>query len=120
MLVATGSASANMRLSFVADHNEAAAKRGAEIYGKPTNIRRDAISALSDATIPCDVFVEATNSVVAAYDYCMAAIHRNAHCVLMNAEVDLFLGHLLRDAAKERNVIVTSDAGDQHGGRACK
>ena len=106
---------AGMRLSFVADHNEVAAKKGAEIYGKPTNIRRDTIAALNDAAIPCDVFVEATNSVVAAYDYCMAAIQRKAHCVLMNAEVDLFLGHLLRDAAKKRNVIVTSDAGDQHG-----
>ena len=104
-----------MRLSFVADHNEAAAKKGAEIYGKPTNIRTDSIAALNDATIPCDVFVEATNSIVAAYDYCMAAIKRNAHCVLMNAEVDLGLGHLLRDAATKQNVVVTSDAGDQHG-----
>jgi len=106
---------AGMRLSFVADHNEAAAKQGAQIYGKSTHIRTDTIATMNDPSIPCDVFVEATNSIVAAYDYCMAAIQRNAHCVLMNAEVDLFLGHLLRDAAKKKNVIVTSDAGDQHG-----
>jgi predicted homoserine dehydrogenase-like protein len=104
-----------MRLSFVADYDEAAAKKGAEVYGKPTNILKDSMAALRDPRIPFDVFVEATNSVVAAHDYCMAAIQRNAHCVLMNAEVDLILGYLLRAAAAKQNVIVTSDAGDQHG-----
>ena len=33
----------------------------------------------------------------------------------MNAEVDIVLGYLLRNAALKQNVIVTSDAGDQHG-----
>jgi predicted homoserine dehydrogenase-like protein len=61
------------------------------------------------------VLVEATNSIVAAYDYCQAAIERKAHCVLMNAEVDAILGYLLRDAAARQGVVVTSDAGDQHG-----
>jgi predicted homoserine dehydrogenase-like protein len=104
-----------MRLSFVADYDEAAAKKGAEVYGKPTNILKDSIAALKDPSIPCDVFVEATNSIVAAHDHCMAAIQRNAHCVLVNAEVDIVLGYLLRAAAAKQNVIVTSDAGDQHG-----
>jgi predicted homoserine dehydrogenase-like protein len=104
-----------MRLSFVADYDEAAAKKGAEVYGKPTNTLKDSMAALKDPSILCDVFVEATNSLVAAYDYCMAAIQRNAHCVLMNAEVDLVLGYLLRAAAAKQGVIVTSDAGDQHG-----
>jgi predicted homoserine dehydrogenase-like protein len=63
-----------MKLSFVADYNEAAARKGAEVYGKPTNILKDGMAALKDPNIPCDVFVEATNSVVAAYEYCMAAI----------------------------------------------
>lgn len=104
-----------MRLSFVADWNEEAAKKGAEIYGKPTRVVTDAIGALRDEKIPCDVLVEATNSIVAAYDYCLAAIERKAHCVLMNAEVDSILGYLLRDAAARQGVVVTSDAGDQHG-----
>lgn len=104
-----------MRLSFVADYDEAAAKKGAEVYGRPTNILKDSMAALKDPSIPCDVFVEATTSIVAAHDYCMAAIQRNAHCVLMNAEVDIVLGYLLRAAAAKQNVIVTSDAGDQHG-----
>lgn len=104
-----------MRLAFVADRDEAAALKGAEIYGKPTCVTTDTLAALRDENIPCDVFVEATNSIVAAYDYCMAAIERGAHCVLMNAEVDAILGYLLRDAAARQGVIVTSDGGDQHG-----
>lgn len=104
-----------MRLSFVADLNEAAAQKGADIYGKPTRVVTEALGALRDEKIPCDVLVEATNSIVAAYDYCQAAIERKAHCVLMNAEVDAILGYLLRDAAARQGVVVTSDAGDQHG-----
>jgi len=33
----------------------------------------------------------------------------------MNAEVDLVFGPQLQALAKENNVVVTSDAGDQHG-----
>lgn len=104
-----------MRLSFVASRSEAAAREAARLYGKPVRVTTDAIAALRDPSLPCDVLVEATNSIVAAHDYCMAAIERKAHCVLMNAEVDLMLGHLLRDAAAPQGVVVTSDAGDQHG-----
>jgi predicted homoserine dehydrogenase-like protein len=104
-----------MRLAFVADKDEAAAKRGAEKYGKPTHITSDCLSALRDETIQCDVFIEATNSIVAAYDYSIAAIERKAHCVLMNAEVDLCLGHLLQAESKTHGVVVTSDSGDQPG-----
>lgn len=104
-----------MRLSFVADMDEAAAQKGAELYGKPTRVFTDCMAALQDSSIPCDVFVESTNAIVAAHDYCMAAIERDAHCILMNAEVDAILGHLLQDAAQRQGVVVTSDAGDQHG-----
>lgn len=104
-----------MRLAFVADLDEAAARQGAEVYGKPTHVTTDALAALRDEKIPCDVFVESTNSIVAAYDYCLAAIERKAHCVLMNAEVDAILGYLLREAAARQGVVVTSDGGDQHG-----
>ena len=104
-----------MRLSFVADFNEAAAQEGARVYGKPTFVTTDGMAALKNEKIECDVFVEATNSIIAAFDYCMAAIQRKAHCVFMNAEVDLILGHLLQAEAKKQGVVVTSDAGDQHG-----
>lgn len=104
-----------MRLAFVADTDEAAAKRGAERYGKPTHTTTDCLAALRNERIECDVFIEATNSIVAAYDYCIGAIERKAHCVLMNAEVDLICGHLLQAESKRHGVIVTSDSGDQHG-----
>lgn len=104
-----------MRLAFVADKNEAAARKGAEVYGKPTVVTTDCMGVLKNEKIPCDVFVEATNSIIAAYDFCIAAIQRKAHCILMNAEVDLILGHLLQAEARKHGVIVTSDGGDQHG-----
>ena len=104
-----------MRLSFVADRDIKAAEKGQKVYGKPTLVTTDCEAALKDEKVPCDVFVEATNSIIAAYDYCQLAIQRKAHCVLMNAEVDLILGPLLQAAAKKQNVIVTSDGGDQHG-----
>ncbi len=104
-----------MRLSFVADRDLAAAEKGQKVYGKSTHVTTDCAAALKDESIPCDVFVEATNSIIAAYDYCQLAIQRKAHCVLMNAEVDLILGPLLQAAAKKEGVIVTSDGGDQHG-----
>jgi predicted homoserine dehydrogenase-like protein len=104
-----------MRLSFVADHDIKASEKGQQVYGKATHVTTDGMAALRDDKIKCDVFVEATNSIIGAYDYCVAAIDRKAHVVLMNAEVDLILGHLLQDAAKKAGVIVTSDGGDQHG-----
>jgi predicted homoserine dehydrogenase-like protein len=104
-----------MRLTFLADKNIIQAQKAAEIYGKPVHVTSDCIAALNDEQIVCDVLVEATNSIVDAYDYCMAAIDRKVHCVLMNAEVDLALGFLLRAAAEKKGVVVTSDAGDQHG-----
>jgi len=104
-----------MRLSFIADSNPAALRKGEEVYGKEVHKTTDGMAALKDERIPCDVFVEATNSIIAAYDYCAAAIERKAHCVLMNAEVDAILGYLLRDQAAKQGVVVTSDGGDQHG-----
>lgn len=104
-----------MRLAFVADRSEAALAKVAEVYKEPTLLTTDPIGALRNEDIPCDVLVEATNSIIAAYDYCLEAIQRKAHCVLMNAEVDAILGFLLRAEAAKQGVIVTSDAGDQHG-----
>jgi predicted homoserine dehydrogenase-like protein len=68
-----------------------------------------------DAALDIDVMVESSNVVVAAAYHCLAAIDRGAHVVLMNAEVDLAFGSLLAARAAARGVVVTSDAGDQHG-----
>jgi predicted homoserine dehydrogenase-like protein len=45
----------------------------------------------------------------------LQALRSGVHVVLMNAEVDLALGPLLHAEARRAGVVVTSDAGDQHG-----
>ncbi len=104
-----------MELSFVADRDLAAARQAEALYGKPARVTADALALLRDEATPCDVLVEATNCIGPAADYCLAAIERRAHVVLMNAEVDLCLGPLLQAEAARRGVVVTSDAGDQPG-----
>ncbi len=64
---------------------------------------------------PVDAFVEATNSIGSAAEYCVAAINHGSHVILMNAEVDLAVGPALMALADEKGVVITSDAGDQHG-----
>jgi len=101
-------ATPGMTLSWAADLDPAAAeKTKAPITGT------DALMLMKEH--PVDVFVEATNSIGDAAAYCLAALENNAHVVLMNAEVDLALGQLLHQEASARGLIVTSDAGDQHG-----
>ncbi|MGJ8656472.1 MAG: homoserine dehydrogenase [Akkermansiaceae bacterium] len=64
---------------------------------------------------PVDVLVESTNSIQSALRYCELAIQSKAHVILMNAEVDLAFGPYLAQLADEYGVIISSDAGDQHG-----
>ncbi|NNC90716.1 MAG: homoserine dehydrogenase [Akkermansiaceae bacterium] len=101
-----------MHLAWIADHDARAAASAARLAGEcPT--ASDPRELLESA--PVDVFVEATNSIGPAAEYGLAALDHGAHVVLMNAEVDLALGPLLKAEGDRRNLIVTSDAGDQHG-----
>lgn len=68
-----------------------------------------------DSGFKIDVLVEATNTVTFAGWLCLEAIEKGIHVVLMNAEIDLAMGLLMHDRAVKKGVIVTSDAGDQHG-----
>lgn len=122
-----------MEIVFIADINQAAALKATRVAGKIAKIidnpqhllsRRknetlvvtDPLTLLkSDNELELDVLVEASNTIGPAACYCFAAIDRGAHVVLMNAEVDLALGPLLNHEAQRKGVIVTSDAGDQHG-----
>lgn len=104
-----------MVLSFIADINPEAAQKAQAAYGKPTQLFTNADQALEDTKVPLDVLVESTNTISAAARYCLKAIQRKAHVVLMNAEVDLLVGPYLQHEAAKNNVVVTSDAGDQHG-----
>jgi predicted homoserine dehydrogenase-like protein len=122
-----------MEVVFVSDINPEALDRGVKATGKTalpvTGV--NSIPAKSDDQVYCvsdtlaflqadhgihiDAIVECTNTIAIAGRYCLAAIARKAHVILMNAEVDLALGKLLAHEAARQNVIVTSDAGDQHG-----
>ena len=105
-------ATPGLLLVWIADQNLEAAHR-AEDFCEGVFVG-DEVDKLF-AEHPVDVFVEATNSIEAAKGYCLMALELGAHVVLMNAEVDLAYGPLLACEARNRNLIVTSDAGDQHG-----
>ena len=120
-----------MELAFVADLDPAATQKAAAAanavarpFSSSTSVARgpeellvtdDALSLMKSESIAVDVLVESTNTIGPAARYCLAAIERKAHVVLMNAEVDLVFGSLLQHEAGRQGVIVTSDAGDQHG-----
>jgi predicted homoserine dehydrogenase-like protein len=108
-----------MEIVFIGDTNRAAAEKALKLSGadpEKVRISDNPITLLeSDEALDIDVLVEASNTIGAAARYCFAAIRRKAHVVLMNAEVDLALGILLQHEAKKAGVVVTSDAGDQHG-----
>jgi predicted homoserine dehydrogenase-like protein len=123
-----------MQLVFIADIDVSAARHAAS----STGLKVIENNGLSDIRLPhdsgevfvagdpleligrcpegfLDVVVEASNSIGPAARYCLKAIDRGIHVVLMNAEVDLALGFLLHRHAQKRGIVVTSDAGDQHG-----
>ena len=104
-------ATPGMKLLWVADRNAEAAVKAGALAACPAST--DPLKMLEKH--PIDVLVEATNSIGAAARYCFAAIESRSHVVLMNAEVDLALGPLLAHEARRQCVVVTSDAGDQHG-----
>ena len=120
-----------MTLASVTDIDMAAARRAAEAYGAPYVVVAegdelpgpDTVVVTKSpfflferaADVGIDVMVEATNTIGFAAQACQAAIAAGAHVVLMNAEVDLALGPLLHHLGQQKGVVVTSDAGDQHG-----
>ncbi len=104
-----------MELAFVADLNQQAAEKAQTVYGKPLKLYNNADQALDDTNVEFDVLVESSNSIGPAARFCLKAIARKAHVIMMNAEVDLVVGPYLQHEAKKQGVVVTSDAGDQHG-----
>ena len=96
---------------LVADVGQVPERREGEVY-----MVADTLGFLqADNGVAIDAVVECTNTISIAGEFCRAAIARGAHVVLMNAEVDLALGRLLVHEARQQGVVVTSDAGDQHG-----
>ena len=62
-----------------------------------------------------DVLVEASPSILQAALLVRQALSHKINVVLMNGEVDQVFGRLLYKKAQANGVILTSDAGDQHG-----
>ncbi len=62
-----------------------------------------------------DILVEASTSIIDAALLIRSAIKQGINIVLMNGEVDQVFGRLLAQEASANNIILTSDAGDQHG-----
>lgn len=101
-----------MRLEWVTDQDLTAANSASQL--SPDSLPGNSTESFLSQH-PVDVLVECTNSIGPAADYCLTAFREGTHVVLMNAEVDLALGPLLKKKAKEAGVTITSDAGDQHG-----
>jgi predicted homoserine dehydrogenase-like protein len=79
---------------------------------------RDALATTNPAEVfrkKPDVLVEATPTITEAALLIKRALSEKIHVVLMNAEVDQVFGRLLAKEAQANGVILTSDAGDQHG-----
>lgn len=105
-----------MELVAVADLDGSAARAAAEAGGGDATATTEPERLLGDDAEPAfDVLVEASTAIGAAARLCEEAIERGLHVVLMNAEVDLAAGVELAAAAARKGVILTSDAGDQHG-----
>lgn len=119
-----------LRLVAIVDLALDQAVKAAEAYGRPFTLVEEGVAPPRDGTVALmrepftlfdqadpgvDVLVEATNTISFAARACLAAIDRGCHVVLMNAEVDLAVGPLLAHHAARRGVVVTADAGDQHG-----
>lgn len=101
-----------MQLAWVADIDH---EKGAEAArAGACDLVGESVEALL-SQCPVEVFVEATNTIKPALRYCEAALESGAHVVLMNAEVDLAFGVHLKTLADQKGLVVTSDAGDQHG-----
>ncbi|MBA7632806.1 hypothetical protein ES703_40361 [subsurface metagenome] len=103
-----------LKLVAAIDINTDGAEEAAKSSGHPGVLINSELFPILDK-IKIDVLVEATNTVEFAAKACIAALERKIHVVLMNAEVDLLLRPYLQKIAKENGVVITSDAGDQHG-----
>lgn len=120
-----------MELVSITDIDLDAARRAADAYGAPWSMVEASDPSPGPGTVlvtrepffvlergrdlGIDVMVEATNTIGFAARACEAAITNGQHVVLMNAEIDLVLGPWLHDLAAKNGVVITSDAGDQHG-----
>lgn len=104
-----------MKIVFIANTSKNNLEKAQALYQQPVKTFQNANHALNDNSFQLDVVIDATASIKSAAAYALQTIKRGAHLILMNANLDLFLGPYLNHLAKNHKVVMTSDAGDQHG-----
>ncbi len=104
--------SENIDVVAIADINPIALEKTARFISKDALVTTKPINVL---TTKPDVLVEATPTILEAALLTRRALKQKTHVVLMNGEVDQIFGRLLAKEAEDNGVILTSDAGDQHG-----
>ena len=104
--------SEDVEVVAIADINPIALEKTARFLSKDTLVTTKPIDVL---TTKPDVLVEATPTILEAALLVRRALKQKTHVVLMNGEVDQTFGRLLAKEAEDNGVILTSDAGDQHG-----
>ncbi len=62
-----------------------------------------------------DILIEASNSIIPAAQFAIAALRNNKHLILVNSEIDLIFGPFLLQLASQNNLVYTSGDGDQYG-----
>lgn len=96
----------------VADPNPAALENAKTFLPGNTLMTTNPFKVLSKKP---QVLVEASSSILDAALLVDKALKERTHVVLMNAEVDQTFGRLLAKRARAKDVVLTSDSGDQHG-----
>jgi len=99
-------------LVAVADIDKTALTRAASYTPRNCLITTNATEIFSTAP---DVLIEATPTIVEAAELVRLALSNKTKVILTNSEVDQIFGRLLAREAEKNGVILTSDAGDQHG-----
>lgn len=99
-------------LVAVADKDPNALQRAKRIVPRDALVKLNAEEALMSEP---DVLIDATTSIFESALFLRRTLEKRIHVVLMNSEVDQVFGRMLAETAKQNNVVLTSDAGDQHG-----
>jgi len=102
----------DMKLVGIADVDRNALQRTKGYAPKDAVFTTDSFELLK---LGLDVLVEATSTILQAALLVSRALEEKVNVVLMNSELDQMFGRLLAMKAEANGVIVTSDAGDQHG-----
>ena len=104
--------SIDMEIVAVADINPQAVAKVKPFLNSDVLATTDSTKILTKKP---DVLVEATPAITEAAILIRHALQQGVNVVLMNGEVDQVFGRLLAKEAQANGVIITSDAGDQHG-----